>query len=192
MAKKIVVVGVGALGSHLSQFLRNEGDLFLIDFDKVETKNTLSQFHGKTSVGKGKFASLQQTLTFLWGIKTQGSPHKLTSDNVAQLLGSADLVVDCLDNSASRRVVQDYVRAQKIPCLHGALSGDGTLGRAFWDENFMIDTETVTGAPTCEDGGRLPFIALVSSYMALSAQTFLATGRKVSWQVASDSGSMKF
>lgn len=184
MARRVVIVGVGALGSHLVQFLRSDGHtLVAVDFDRVEQKNTLSQFHAKASTGKGKVQALQQTVNFLWSVKLEGVPHKLTGDNAQQILGGADLVVDCLDNAESRRVVQGFAREASVPCLHGALSADGQLGRVVWDESFTIDSEGGVGAATCEDGQHLPFIAMTAAYLARSAQEFLKSGRKLGWQV---------
>lgn len=181
--KTLVVVGVGALGSHAVMFLRNvEADIRVIDFDRVDQRNVMSQFHGKASVGKGKVQSLQQTMNFLYGRKINTVPHKLVENNAKELLGSADLVLDCLDNGAGRRVIQGYVRANKVPCLHGALAADGSFGSVLWDEHFVIDDESGTGK-TCEDGEHLPFIVTVAAYLAGSAQTFLKKGRKVGFNV---------
>lgn len=180
--KKVVVVGVGALGSHVCQFLRNEADLKVIDFDRVETKNVLSQFHARNSVGKNKVQSLQQVVNFLWGVKIEGVPHKLVVDNAQQILGKPDLILDCLDNGEARRIIQGYVRDNDIPCLHGALAADGVMGRIVWDEDFVIDDESA-GAATCEDGAHLPFIGVVSSTLALAAQTYLASEKKLGFQL---------
>ena len=182
--RTVVVVGVGALGSHLIQFIRNvDAIIKLIDFDRIEMRNISSQFHNKGSVGKGKVQAIAQTMNFLWGLKVAGIPHKLTSENDDQLLGDSDLLVDCLDNGASRRLVQGFARRSHIPCLHGALAADGAFGRVIWSEDFKIDEEADAGAATCENGEHLPFIAIVSSYLAYSIQTFLTSGRKVGWQV---------
>jgi molybdopterin/thiamine biosynthesis adenylyltransferase len=191
----VIIVGVGALGSHLAQFLRNEANLFVIDFDRVEAKNVLSQFHGKPNVGKNKVTSLGQLTNYLWGHKVDGATVKLVDNNVDALLGrefrwpenivrKADLIVDCLDNGAARRLVQAYVRKHNVPCLHGALAADGGFGRVIWDEHFQIDDEDAAGAPTCEDGAHLPFIAMVSAFLAKSAQTFLANGKRQGWSIA--------
>jgi predicted ThiF/HesA family dinucleotide-utilizing enzyme len=182
--KTVTIVGVGALGSHVVQLLRNEAQLRVIDMDKVETKNTQSQFHAKSSVGKPKVLAMQQTMQFLWGLKVETIPHKLVADNAQQLLGKADLIIDCLDNGAARRVIQGFVRTNKVACLHGALAADGSFGRVVWDESFVIDDESSGGAATCEDGRHLPFISVVSSYIAYSAQRFLTTGRKVGAQIS--------
>ena len=196
--KTIVVVGVGALGSHVVMLLRNtDAVLKVIDFDRVEQRNVASQFHGKPNVGKGKCGSIQQTMNFLFGKRIEIVPHKLTSENDEQLLSSADLVLDCLDNGAARRIIQKYVRepfgsvnavtnmkgVSSLPCLHGALDAEGSFGRVVWDENFKIDDETTTGAATCEDGAHLPFIAVTASYIAYAAQQFLKSGRKIGFEI---------
>src|SRR5262245_66462519 len=98
----IIVVGVGALGSHVVQLIRNVGaTIRVVDFDRVEQKNVASQFHAKQSVGKSKVVGLQQTMQFLFGLKIEVVPHKLVAENSNELLGKADLVIDCLDNGAS-------------------------------------------------------------------------------------------
>jgi glyceraldehyde-3-phosphate dehydrogenase/erythrose-4-phosphate dehydrogenase len=189
---RVVIVGVGALGSHLVQFLRAEdAQLFVIDMDRVEQKNTLSQFHARNSVGKNKVQALQQAMKFLWNTKVDGTPHQLTSDNVEQVLKGADLIIDCLDNAEARGLVQTYARAHDVPCLHGALSAGGELGRVVWDEQFTIDSEDGVGAATCEDGEHLPFIGMAATYLARSAQEFLKSGRKLGWQVYSLSPATK-
>jgi molybdopterin/thiamine biosynthesis adenylyltransferase len=184
MNKIVTIVGVGALGSHVVPLLRNEAQLRIIDFDRVEQKNTQSQFHAKSSVGKPKVLAVQQTMQFLWGLRVETIPHKLIEGNAKELLSKADLIIDCLDNGAARRVIQGFVRANKVACLHGALAADGTFGRVVWDGDFKIDDETAGGAATCEDGRHLPFIAVAASYIAYSAQRFLTTGKKIGYQIS--------
>jgi molybdopterin/thiamine biosynthesis adenylyltransferase len=179
----VMVVGVGALGSHAIQFLRGAARIRAIDFDRVEQKNTLSQFHARNSVGKNKAQALQQAMQFLWGIKIEVVPHKLVQDNAQVVLKGADLVLDCLDNGASREILQKAVRQAGIPCLHGALSAGGMFGRVIWDDLFNIDYESGEGIATCEDGAFLPFIGMVSTYLARSAQVWLETGKQLNFQI---------
>jgi molybdopterin-synthase adenylyltransferase len=181
---KITIVGVGALGSNLVLSLRNiKAELKVIDFDRVERKNTMIQFHTLMSVGKNKTEALKQAMQGLFGVKIEAVPHRLTADNVNQLLGDADLIIDCLDNGESRRLIQNYVRAKGVACLHGALAPDGGFGRSIWDESFVIDDETGMGTATCENGEHLPFITTVVSYMAASVQRYLKAGKKIGFQV---------
>jgi len=184
MARGITIVGLGALGSHLVLFSRNwKLPLRGIDFDVVENRNMLAQFHTRMTGRGNKAACLQKTMQGLFGVKIDAVPHKLTRDNVEALLGGSALVIDCTDNAEARYIIQAYVRDREIPCLHGALSASGDFARVVWDEHFVADPEGTAGQATCEDGGQLPFFALAASWLALAAQTFLDKGQKQSFQV---------
>lgn len=182
--KKVTIVGVGALGSHVALFLRNEAELKVIDFDRVEKKNLLSQFHSTFTVGKNKAISLKDALNFLYGTKIEAIPHELRDDNVMNLLQGADLILDCLDNAKSRMLVQSYARVNQVPCLHGALAADGQFGRVVWTDGFIIDGEPATGVATCEGGEHLPFIVIVASHMARAAQEYLRNGQKMGFSIS--------
>jgi molybdopterin/thiamine biosynthesis adenylyltransferase len=185
MKRGVCIVGCGALGSHLVQAIRNEDiDLRLIDDDRLEAKNVLSQFHVRQQVGKNKAQALAQTMQGFFGVKVDSViPHRLTADNVATLLMGSALVVDCLDNTATRKLVRTYVRAHGTPCLHGALAGDGALGRVQWDDAFPIDDDGGAVGATCRDGEHLAFVALVSAYLARSVHVFLTEGKRVGYSV---------
>lgn len=187
--KEATVVGCGALGSHFVQFMRTtDVRMKLIDHDKVEQKNTLSQFHGRPSVGKNKTQSLQSMVTFLFGPGANPItvPHKLTKDNVKQILVgfNTSLVIDCVDNAATRRLIQDFCRHTSTPCLHGALDANGSFGRVCWTEKFEIDEEAGEGQATCENGEHLPFIAITAAYLARAAQIFITTGQRVGFDIS--------
>ena len=183
---KIVIVGVGALGSHTAMFLRNVGNLTFVDHDRTEAKNILSQFHTKMGSGKNKALGLQQALLGLFGVKAEAVPHRLVPDNAEAILGSAGLVIDCTDNAAARRCIQTYVRSKNIPCLHGCLSLDGQFARVIWDDIFKEDEEGIEGQATCEDGQNLPFHALAGAQIAIVAQRFLKTGVRTSLMLLPD------
>jgi hypothetical protein len=202
--KLIVVVGVGALGSQAVLLLRNVNAMIkVIDFDRVETKNIQSQFHGKPGIGRPKVLALAGAMDLLFGVKLQTNSNKLVENNVKELLGGADLVIDCLDNAASRRVVQKFVREpflnipvkdgavsgetkykNGIPCLHAAVDANGTFGCVCWDDMFVIDEEDAEGAPTCENGEHLPFLAAVSAHLAHAAKEFLEKDVRLGYQIS--------
>ena len=185
MTGKIVIVGVGALGSHVALLGRNwtEG-LKLIDYDRVEMKNTQAQFHGRQGLSKNKAKGLAQALHSLFRASVEPVPHKLTDDNAEALLGGSRLVLDCTDNIEAREVIQRAVKAHGLPCLHGAVNAEGTFGRVVWTQDFVPDGGSPPGTPTCEDGEFLPFFALVSAQIAWAAQRFLRTGQKQSFQMS--------
>lgn len=176
---------MGALGSHLVQAIRNvPADIHVIDFDHVESKNESSQFHGKPGRGQNKTASLAKTMSFLWGKTIGKSGVRLTSDNTNQILGGAGLIVDCLDNAASRLLVQKYAQQNGIPCVHGALAPEGAYGQVCWSEHFRIDSEAGQGGATCENGVHLPFILIVSAWLAKSVSDFVADGTKRGYAIS--------
>lgn len=182
--KKVTIVGVGALGSHVALLARNwKVNFHLVDFDRVEQKNTQGQFHTKMGLRQNKAQALAKSFQGLWGMKVETTPHKLTADNVEVVLGSSDLVIDCTDNAEARRLIQTFVKDKGIPCLHGALSADGDFARALWTEEFTADEEGEPGQATCEDGENLPFHGGAAFVITQAAQAFLKTGTKRSYQL---------
>jgi hypothetical protein len=136
---------------------------------------------------KNKVTGLKQSMHGLFGVQLDAKPHKLTEDNVQQLLGDADLVVDCTDNAAARNLIQGFVQEQGIPCLHGAMSADGLFARMMWTEHFVLDAEGHEGEATCEDGENLPLHGLYGAILANVAQRFLVDGAKESYQATGTS-----
>lgn len=177
----ITIVGVGALGSHVALALRGM-ELRVIDFDTVEQKNILAQFHTKMTLRRNKAQALAQTFHALFGIIVEAIPYRLNPGNAVELLADSQLVLDCTDNLETRKIISMVVRAKNIPCLHGATSADGTFARIVWDELFVPDQETGDGA-TCEDGRHLPFFVHIASQMAIQAQQFLNGKPKSNYQV---------
>ena len=180
----ILVIGAGALGSHIILFGRNwEHSIRVCDMDRVEMKNTQAQFHTRMGSGRNKVQALQQAMQGMWGRSLEIIPHKLTTDNVREVMRDAELVIDCTDNIEARLVIQGYVREHSTPCLHGGLSAEGLFGRIMWDEYFVPDAEGEPGQATCENGDALPFIGMVGAQMAMVIQLFLETGEKRSLQL---------
>lgn len=178
----VTIVGVGALGSHVAQLLRNEAHINVVDFDRIESKNLLSQFHSKIGNGKYKALALQQMMNYLWGTRIGAITNKLERTNLA-LLSTGDLVIDCVDNVTARQLIQAHCREHKVPCVHGGLAADAQFGRVVWSERFVPD-EADAGAPTCEDGAALPFIGIVSAYLARAAQMFLRDGVRAGFEIS--------
>jgi hypothetical protein len=182
---RIVFCGVGALGSNAVVACRNlEARLVLVDFDRVESKNCLSQAFVKQSVGKNKAEALKLQLSSFWGVKAEAFGVRVGEDNVATLCGAADLVVDAFDNAKSRRILSTYARSAGKPLVHAAVSADGTFGLVRWDERFVADEEDVEGQATCEGGEHLPLVALVGATLARAVQDFVTKGARRDAMVA--------
>ena len=170
---KIVVCGVGALGSTAVLFIRNLGaELRVVDFDRVETKNVAAQWFVKQSIGKNKAEAIRLQLANFYGGKAEAMTVKLVDNNAAQLLDGCDLAVDCFDNADSRLVLAEAARASSVPLVHAALAADGTFGMIRWDERFAPDREDEAGQATCEGGEHLPLIGVVGATLARAIQDF--------------------
>jgi hypothetical protein len=145
----------------------------LVDFDRVESKNCLSQAFVKQSVGKNKAEALKLQLANFWGVKAEAFGVRVTEDNVATLCATADLVVDAFDNAKSRRLLSSWARSANKPLVHAAVSADGTFGLVRWDETFTADEEAAPGQATCEGGEHLPIIAVIGATLARTVQDFV-------------------
>src|SRR3954467_14302 len=127
--RRIVFCGVGALGSNAVVGCRTlEATLALVDFDRAESKNCLSQAFVKQSIGKNKADALKLQLSNFWGVKAEAFGVRIEEGNVATLCGAADLLIDAFDNAKSRRLLSAYAREHGKPLVHAAVSADGTFG----------------------------------------------------------------
>lgn len=184
MAKRILICGVGALGSTCVMFIRNvDAELRLVDFDRVESKNLSAQWFVKQSVGKNKAEAVRLQLANFYGGKAEAITSRLEAVNAAKLLEGCDLAVDCFDNADSRLVLSEACRSAKVALLHGAIAADGTVGLVRWDERFTPDREDVEGQATCEGGEHLPMIGLVGATLARTIQDFLKDGSRSDYLV---------
>jgi hypothetical protein len=176
-AKRVVFCGVGALGSHAAVICRNlDAALAFIDFDRVESKNLLSQAFVKPSIGKNKADALKLQLSNFHGTKSESFGVRLGPENVATLCGSADLLVDAFDNKKSRDLLSEFARANDKALVHAGLAADGSFGMIRWDERFTADAEDVEGQATCETGEHLPIIVSIAAVLARTIQDFLKSG----------------
>lgn len=183
---KIIICGAGAIGSHtmlMSRFLKDE--FAVVDFDKVETKNLLSQWFVKQMVGKNKATALKMQLQNFYGIKVKDYSTRLTEANSEMLLSNNDLIVDCFDNASSRQLILDYAKSNNIQSLHAGLAADGSFGMIRWRDQFTPDQEDAPGQATCENGEFLPLINRLSSCVTSSIQNYSSEKERTSWNVSS-------
>lgn len=129
---KVAVVGVGGLGtvSALYLTLAGVGNLRLIDQDIVETKNLHRQILYTIDdvdypKAEAAAARLQKQNPL---IKAEPVSENVNAGNVGRLLKGVDLVVDGLDNMATRYLINRACVRMKIPYVFGAAIGmEGNL-----------------------------------------------------------------
>ena len=182
---KIVVCGVGALGSTAVHCCRSLGvELRVVDFDRVEAKNLAAQWFVKQSIGKNKAEAIRLQLANFYGVRSEAFGVRLAAGNAAQLLAGCALAVDCFDNADSRIALADAARAAGVPLVHAALAADGTFGLVRWDERFVADREDAAGQATCEGGDHLPMIGVVGATLARAIQDFVRGGERRDYMIS--------
>jgi len=183
---RIVICGVGALGSTCVQFLRAVPDteLRLVDFDRVESKNLSAQWFVKASLGKNKAEAIKLQLASFYGLKAEAIGQRLGPHNAKELLAGCGLAVDCFDNADSRLALAEAARAAGVPLVHAALAADGTFGLVRWDDRFVPDREDAEGAATCEGGEHLPMIGVLGSVLARAIQDFAKNSARHDYMVS--------
>ncbi|MCW4006954.1 MAG: HesA/MoeB/ThiF family protein [Candidatus Bathyarchaeota archaeon] len=129
---KVAVVGVGGLGTVSSMYLAlaGVGYLRLIDQDVVETKNLHRQIlYSPDDVNYPKAEMAAQRLQKLNPlVNAQAVCENIHAENVERLLSGVDLVVDGLDNMATRYLVNRACVKLEIPYVFGAAIGlEGNL-----------------------------------------------------------------
>lgn len=136
--KHITICGGGALGSNLVDMLARQGfsSLRVIDKDRVETHNINTQTFDEADVGALKATAIQTKAFKATGIEIEAEGKELKKGTIKKLFKGTSLVVDCFDNSASRQLVQEYCRANNVPCLHAGLEAE--YGEVVWDAVYTI------------------------------------------------------
>jgi len=121
----VLVVGVGGLGSPVTQYLAaaGVGRLGLVDGDVVERSNLQRQvIHGTDDIGRPKVDSAAEFVADLNPDVTVET-HEITlgPDDATALIEDYDVVVDASDNFPTRYLLNDACALAETPLVHGAV-----------------------------------------------------------------------
>src|SRR6266404_3418462 len=111
---RVVVAGCGALGSFQAGALARAGVGFLriVDRDYVELNNLQRQWlfeESDAAEGLPKAVAAARRISAInSGIRVEPAVADLTSENAADLLADADLILDGTDNFETRYLINDY------------------------------------------------------------------------------------
>ncbi|MEW6523746.1 MAG: HesA/MoeB/ThiF family protein [Bacillota bacterium] len=128
----VLVVGAGGLGSPAAYYLAaaGVGTIGLVDADDVDISNLQRQIlHSTGTLGKPKVESGAQTLLAL-NPDVAVHPHRvrLRAANARNLVSSYDVVVNAVDNLATRYLLNDTCVLEKKPLIEaGVLRFDGMV-----------------------------------------------------------------
>jgi adenylyltransferase/sulfurtransferase len=123
----IVVAGSGGLGSPSSIYLAaaGVGQLIIVDKDVFELSNLNRQILGwQKDIGRRKAEAVAEKLRALNpDIQIIPRVMEISKDNVVELLEEADLVVDAMDNWATRFLLNKTCVDLNIPFIHAGIFG---------------------------------------------------------------------
>jgi len=123
----IFIAGAGGLGSPIAIYLAvaGIGTITIVDMDAVDQSNLNRQIlHTDRDVGKKKTVSAIEKLhEYNSDITINAIDTTIAADNVHELVGRADGIVDAMDNYPVRYLLNRAALKKKIPFFHGAIRG---------------------------------------------------------------------
>jgi len=126
-AARVFIAGAGGLGSPAALYLAaaGVGAIALADSDCPELSNLNRQIlYTDADLGRPKAETAAEALRRLNpAITVTAAAERIDADNVARVIGPADLILDCLDNFETRYVLNAYSLRRGIPLIHAAVWG---------------------------------------------------------------------
>ncbi len=186
---RVLIIGVGALGSVVAELLARAGVRFLrlIDRDIVERSNLQRQALYTEDDALQSLAKVQAAANHLAQINSEVTVEGIAIDvvpsNLMSLAESIDVIVDGTDNFETRFLINDLSWEMGVPWIHGGCVG--TMGQAFAFRPgkticFRCLVPTVpdpASIATCDTAGVLaPATHLIGSIQAMETLKLLAAG----------------
>lgn len=172
---RIDIYGLGAIGSNLLVQLVKQYPEFNyggVDFDVVEDRNLRTQAYFLEHVPLPKVLAMQGALR-RFVRKPNYQPRKEKIESSAQVSG-ADLIIDCFDNTASRKVF----KACRGNILHIGFSPFYTA-ECIWNEDYEVPNDVdARRADICSMTEAVAFIHFIVNAALLNIADFLQSGRK--------------
>ena len=184
---RVVIVGLGALGTVLANHMARAGVgyLRLIDRDFVEASNLQRQMLYDEADAAQSIAKAEAAARKLRLINSQvhidAHVTDLNATNALELLANVDLILDGSDNFAVRFLINDVAHRLQIPWIYGgAVSSRGTVmpiipGQTPCLRCLFSNAPAAGTVETCDTAGVIaPIIDIVASYQATYALKILS------------------
>jgi adenylyltransferase/sulfurtransferase len=124
LAAQVLIIGAGGLGSPVAMYLAaaGVGSLTIYDDDVVDLSNLQRQIaHHTPDIGMDKTISSQQTLNKLNpDVQVRAVKQRLAGKLLDAEVKTADVVVDCSDNFATRFAINKACVTHQTPLVSGA------------------------------------------------------------------------
>ena len=131
-SKKVLIIGLGSVGSHIAVELAKSGvmEFFLIDHDRLEVANVIRHDAGLSDVGRHKTKVMAERLKDKNPyVKIRTCEQKVSWTNIEQLrriVQKVDIVVFATDNPESRLILNKVCVEQNKPFV-----SSGAFRRAY-------------------------------------------------------------
>lgn len=162
---RVLCVGAGGLGSPALMYLAaaGVGTLGIVDFDTVDESNLQRQIiHGVSDVGRAKAESASASIREINPlVEVKIHNTALDRDNVREIFGQYDLIVDGTDNFATRYLVNDAAVLLGKPYVWGSIYRFDGQASVFWAEHgpcyrcLYPEPPPPGMVPSCAEGGVL-------------------------------------
>ena len=133
---RVLCVGAGGLGSPALMYLAaaGVGTLGIVEFDTVDESNLQRQIiHGQSDIGRSKAESARDSVREINPyVNVVLHDEALTNDNVFEIFGRYDLIVDGTDNFATRYLVNDAAVLLSKPYIWGSIYRFDGQASVFW------------------------------------------------------------
>lgn len=186
-ASRIAIVGMGALGSVLSQHLVRAGVGYVrvIDRDVIEWSNLQRQMlyteQDAADLLPKAEAAAKRLRAMNSSIRIEPVAADLTAANAEELLAGVDLVLDGSDNFTVRYLVNDFSLMHHVPWIYGGAVGAAGMTMTFIPGEtacyrcLFPDPPPPGTTDTCETAGVIsPIIDVIASVQATEALKLLS------------------
>jgi len=181
---RVIIIGLGGLGAPAAMYLAaaGVGSLTLIDFDEVDLTNLQRQIiHSTPDIGRPKVESAQNSLLQLNPeIEITTISEKLSEQELAEVIESATVVLDCSDNFTTRFAVNRCCLKHKVALVSGAairMEGQISLFNPSDSESPCYNCLYKGGDEldeTCTQTGVLaPLVGVIGSMQALESMKII-------------------
>jgi len=189
-AARALVCGCGALGSVIANTLVRAGIGFvrIVDRDFLELNNLQRQvLYDEEDVSTGlpkAIAAANKLRQINSEVEIEPIVADVSFQNISQLAGEVDVIVDGTDNFATRFLLNDYAIKHKKPWVYGGCIGaEGQTMTILPGETaclacLMPEAPPPGATPTCDTAGILgPIVNIVASLQAAEAIKILSGNR---------------
>ena len=139
----VVILGVGGLGGYAVEMLARVGvgKLLLVDYDKFEITNLNRQIIStEGNLGLLKVEEAKKRVKAINPkVEVVAVNKKISDHNIDGIIKGADIVVDALDSSTLKKVVEKSCARNKIPMVHGAIGGWIAQVAVVMPGDFILD-----------------------------------------------------